>query len=101
MQRCLNPKVSQHTQKLPITSHVCPDTYCHLEHLKSSESQYSHQDSENNIQYDPDVSDDAAIVDELNVVCPSHTTERKLLAKIDLRVLPVLSILYLLAFLDR
>ncbi|MCJ1242665.1 hypothetical protein MMC14_010674 [Varicellaria rhodocarpa] len=70
-------------------------------HLKSIESQYSHQDSENNIHYDLDVSDDAAIVDELNVVCPPHTTERKLLAKIDLRVLPVLSILYLLAFLDR
>jgi hypothetical protein len=39
--------------------------------------------------------------DELGVVCPSSTTERKLMAKIDLRVIPVLSILYLLAFLDR
>ena len=29
------------------------------------------------------------------------TTERKLLAKIDLHILPVLCILYLLAFLDR
>ncbi|RPB04530.1 MFS general substrate transporter [Choiromyces venosus 120613-1] len=30
-----------------------------------------------------------------------NTTERKLLAKIDLRLLPVLTILYILAFLDR
>jgi hypothetical protein len=32
---------------------------------------------------------------------PSSTSERKLVTKIDLRVIPVLSILYLLAFLDR
>jgi hypothetical protein len=32
---------------------------------------------------------------------PSSTSERKLITKIDLRVIPVLSILYLLAFLDR
>ncbi|KAF8862920.1 MFS general substrate transporter [Acephala macrosclerotiorum] len=37
----------------------------------------------------------------LNVVCPPHTTEKKLMAKIDLRVIPFLCILYLLAFLDR
>ncbi|KAI9834854.1 MAG: hypothetical protein M1819_002762 [Sarea resinae] len=39
--------------------------------------------------------------DDLHVPCPSHTTEQKLLAKIDLRVMPFLCILYLLAFLDR
>lgn len=39
--------------------------------------------------------------DELHVVCPPHTTEKKLMAKIDLRVIPFLCILYLLAFLDR
>lgn len=39
--------------------------------------------------------------DELYVVCPPHTTEKKLMAKIDLRVIPFLCILYLLAFLDR
>lgn len=33
--------------------------------------------------------------------CPAHTTERKLMAKIDLHVLPCLCILYLMAFLDR
>lgn len=34
-------------------------------------------------------------------VCPAHTTERRLLARIDARVLPFLCIMYLLAFLDR
>ncbi|KAL6707164.1 High-affinity nicotinic acid transporter [Coniothyrium glycines] len=35
------------------------------------------------------------------VQCPPHTTERKLITKIDLRVIPFLCIMYLLAFLDR
>lgn len=39
--------------------------------------------------------------DDLNVICPPHTTETKLMAKIDFRVVPFLCILYLLAFLDR
>jgi len=39
--------------------------------------------------------------DELAIVCPSHTTEKKLMTKIDFRVIPFLCILYLLAFLDR
>lgn len=39
--------------------------------------------------------------DELGVVCPPHTTEKKLMTKIDLHVLPFISLLYLLAFLDR
>ena len=51
--------------------------------------------------YDPEVHHTDAEYDDLGVVCPSHTTERKLVAKIDFRVIPVLSILYLLAFLDR
>ncbi len=29
--------------------------------------------------------------DELGVVCPSHTTERRLVSKVDLRVIPILS----------
>jgi len=36
-----------------------------------------------------------------NVECPPHTTERKLMTKIDFRVIPFLCVLYLLAFLDR
>lgn len=39
--------------------------------------------------------------DPNNVQCPAHTTERKLLARIDLHVIPFLVLLYWLAFLDR
>ena len=39
--------------------------------------------------------------DDLHVPQLEHTTEKKLTAKIDLRVVPTLTILYLLAFLDR
>lgn len=39
--------------------------------------------------------------DELGVACPAHTTEKKLMARIDWHVLPLISLLYLLAFLDR
>ena len=42
-----------------------------------------------------------AAYDELHVPCPAHTTEKRLMAKIDLHLLPFLCILYLLAFLDR
>lgn len=39
--------------------------------------------------------------DDLHVQCPPHTTERRLVARIDLHVIPFLCIMYLLAFLDR
>ncbi|TKA75840.1 hypothetical protein B0A55_04383 [Friedmanniomyces simplex] len=39
--------------------------------------------------------------DDLHVECPPHTTERKLVRKIDFHVIPCLCIMYLLAFLDR
>ena len=39
--------------------------------------------------------------DPHNVPCPAHTTERKLLTRIDLHVIPFLVLLYWLAFLDR
>ncbi|KAK5629608.1 hypothetical protein RRF57_005323 [Xylaria bambusicola] len=35
------------------------------------------------------------------VVCPSHTTERKMMWRVDWHILPFVTILYLLAFLDR
>lgn len=59
--------------------------------------------NESNNYYDPNLPNNGARVeyDELHVVCPPHTTERKLMAKIDFRVIPFLCILYLLAFLDR
>ena len=49
--------------------------------------------------YNPEAG--VAEYDELHVPCPPHTTEKRLMAKIDIRLLPFLSILYLLAFLDR
>lgn len=55
-----------------------------------------------NNYYDPDIAHRATEYDDdLGVQCPPHTTQRRLLTKIDFRVIPVLSILYLLAFLDR
>lgn len=51
--------------------------------------------------YHPDAVRAGAEYDDLQVPCPAHTTQRKLVTQIDLRVIPVLSILYLLAFLDR
>jgi hypothetical protein len=39
--------------------------------------------------------------DNLGMQCPSGTTERALVSKIDSRVIPFLCIMYLLAFLDR
>ncbi|KAF2431931.1 MFS general substrate transporter [Tothia fuscella] len=49
----------------------------------------------------PHASTDADFDDDLHVPCPAHTTERKLVNKIDWHVIPCLCILYLLAFLDR
>lgn len=55
-----------------------------------------------NRNYDPDIPHaDTEYDDDLSVPCPPHTTQRRLVTKIDLRVIPVLSLLYLLAFLDR
>jgi len=57
--------------------------------------------NETNNFYDPDLPRTGGTLehDDLNIVCPPHTTEKKLMAKIDLRVIPFLCILYLLAFL--
>ncbi|KAL8898537.1 MAG: hypothetical protein Q9192_002030, partial [Flavoplaca navasiana] len=56
-----------------------------------------------NNYYDPDIARTAAAADNDDDLHHhfSPSRERRLLAKIDLRVIPVLSILYLLAFLDR
>lgn len=48
-----------------------------------------------------DVSPDLSIEQGSELPPLKNTTERKLMAKIDLYILPMLSILYLLAFLDR
>ncbi|KAF2210062.1 hypothetical protein CERZMDRAFT_45864 [Cercospora zeae-maydis SCOH1-5] len=55
-----------------------------------------HFEQPNDITYQPQGYDE-----DLHVECPSHTTERRLLTRIDLHIVPVLCILYLLAFLDR
>ncbi|KAF2200482.1 MFS general substrate transporter [Delitschia confertaspora ATCC 74209] len=39
--------------------------------------------------------------DDLHVQCPPHTTDRRLVHRIDMHVVPFLCIMYLLAFLDR
>jgi hypothetical protein len=44
---------------------------------------------------------DGPVDEDLHVKCPPHTTERRLVNKIDWRVIPFLCIMYLLAFLDR
>jgi hypothetical protein len=51
--------------------------------------------------YDPDLAHSAAFSDAENTLETSHINERKLMTKIDIRVIPVLSVLYLMAFLDR
>lgn len=51
--------------------------------------------------YARDQNGNVELDDELGLQCPPHTTERKLMTKIDLHVVPFLCILYLLAFLDR
>jgi sugar phosphate permease len=40
-------------------------------------------------------------LDELSVACPPHTTTRRLITRLDFRILPFICILYLFAFLDR
>ncbi|KAJ9503804.1 High-affinity nicotinic acid transporter [Exophiala xenobiotica] len=52
--------------------------------------------------YDPDLAHPAAGYGDGEVATlPPGVSERKLITKIDLRVIPVLSVLYLLAFIDR
>lgn len=48
-----------------------------------------------------DVRDTEVAIAAEEVVCPPHTTERRLMAKIDMRVVPFLCIMYLLAFLGE
>ncbi|KAI1613684.1 retrograde regulation protein 2 [Exophiala viscosa] len=57
---------------------------------------------EGQLAYDPDLAHPAAgYRNGDTAVLPPGVSERKLITKIDLRVIPALSVLYLLAFLDR
>lgn len=80
---------------------ACILTTRRTEALDSSDSSVGHGQQYANTHYDPDLAHPVHEVDDLYVECPSSTTERKLIYKIDLRVVPFLSIMYLLAFLDR
>jgi hypothetical protein len=48
-----------------------------------------------------DVRDEEIQIVADEIECPPHTTERRLMAKIDMRVVPFLCIMYLLAFLGE
>jgi MFS family permease len=49
----------------------------------------------------PQVNGEPIEYDQVVPVCPSNTTKKKLLARIDFHVIPCLCILYILAYLDR
>ncbi|KAL2134265.1 hypothetical protein VTI74DRAFT_632 [Chaetomium olivicolor] len=44
---------------------------------------------------------DVASTSSAQVICPAHTTERRIVTKIDLHIIPFVIVLYLMAFLDR
>ena len=72
----------------------CTDTLA--DSSESPTSEYGHK------SYDPDIAhQNDELDDDLQVVCPPHTTVKRLIYRIDIRVIPLLSIMYLLAFLDR
>jgi hypothetical protein len=73
-----------------------------LDQQKTDTQQYQNYPGANDASYPVtaaayDQNDD----DPEAVVCPPTTTERKLITKIDFRIIPVLCILYLLAFLGK
>lgn len=56
------------------------------------------------LEEEPDIHDGPEndhSADSKTIICPEHTTARKLMRRVDLRLLPVLVVLYLMAFLDR
>lgn len=60
----------------------------------------AHEKGSNSLQQPQ--SDASEHADEENdVKCPAHTTDKRLMMKIDLHVLPFLCIMYLLAFLGK
>ncbi|KAI0382932.1 MFS general substrate transporter [Hypomontagnella monticulosa] len=64
-----------------------------------SDSEKAGVDVMGNNTYHPGTAD--IEYDELHVPCPPHTTERRLMTRIDWHLIPFLCVLYLLAFLDR
>jgi hypothetical protein len=84
-------KVSQHLVYRTLTDTVMPEKGKAQEGAEDPVPEYNHTQDEMGLEYD----------DGTPIPCPPHTTERKLVAKIDLHVIPFLCIMYLLAFLDR
>lgn len=76
-------------------------TMSRMKALESPDSSGGHGQQQAKNYYDPDLAHPVHGVDDLHIECPSNTTERKLIARIDGRVIPWLTLLYLLAFLDR
>jgi hypothetical protein len=54
-----------------------------------------------NLTYDPDVAHSAAIGHDDDINVNGDINERKLMTKIDLRIIPVLSVLYLMVWVSR
>lgn len=69
------------------------------ETAQANEFRNARVDAEKSYKYNGAVLDGDS--DDEIAVCPSSTTEAKLMRKVDFRVIPMLCILYLLAFLDR
>ncbi|KAI1501248.1 MFS general substrate transporter [Biscogniauxia marginata] len=66
---------------------------------KGSDQESGRVEIAGNNTYHPGIADNE--YDDLHVRCPPHTTERKLITRVDWHLMPFLCILYLLAFLDR
>lgn len=50
---------------------------------------------------DPSKANSHVKSDDLSIQCPAHTTEAALVKRVDFKVLPMLVVLYMMAFLDR
>ena len=55
--------------------------------------------NESPVSYDDPERSNGVVADDVQLVCPSSTTDTKLMARIDFHVIPFLCIMYLLAFL--
>jgi MFS family permease len=86
-----------------ISSHAIP-SHSQLTPPTASDEEYAagnghttNQDAPSAPPYDTASTTSA----EAAVICPPHTTERKITTKIDMHIIPFVSVLYLMAFLDR
>jgi hypothetical protein len=90
----------------PVNTSSSPAPSESADQSLDEKAQHAYNDSngigEGQLEYDPDLAHPAAgYRNGETAVLPPGVTERGLLTRIDLRIIPVLSIMYLLAFLDR